>query len=337
MAISARRAQAWLLAIAISAIATLTNQGWVGPKTIYADDLEPARTRLHNAILTNTLPPGVDSWSSVGANSFNARLLVAWLAEGVHRLTGASLSRSYFFVETVSVFVCCLLLFVLIDSYAGPLFGIAALLYYASVLPLTYFLHYFHPWDKLSLAAWIAAMYFVLRERWFLLGVTLTLGMLIKFDIVVFPLFVLLVEYRRRGWRYAWSKAALYLALTVAIYAFMQRQLPGGSEPRPVVDHVLHNLRDMQSYTVKYPPLLGLGVVAVMAALGYRTGDGFARAGVELGVVVALILFVQTNFIEFRAEGPLLVLLLPAAIAGLRRHLPWPPEKAAPPGTALPC
>lgn len=330
MPISNHRAKVWLLVIGLSAIATLTNQAWVGGRTIYADDLEAARTRLHNAILTNTLPPGVESWSSVGANSFNARQLVAWLVEGLHRLTGASVPRSYFVVETVSVFLCCLLLFVLIDRYAGPLFGLVALLYYASVLPLTYFLHYFHPWDKPSLATWIAAMYCVLRERWVLLGVSLTLGMVIKFDIVVFPLFVLLVEYRRHGWRQAWPRAAVFLALTVVLYVVLQRQFPGGTEPRPVVDIVVHNLRDFKSYALKYPPLLGLGVVAVMAALGYRAGDGFARAGVEVAAVVALILFIQTFFIEFRAEGPLLVLLLPAAVVSLRQQLGAPTERAAP-------
>ena len=328
--VSNRRAQIWVLVIGLAATATLTNQAWVGGKTIYSDEFEPARARLHDAILTNTLPPGVASWTSIGANSFNARQLIAWIAEGVHRQTGTSLSRSYFVVETVGVFSCCLLLFLLIDRYAGPVFGLAALLYYTSVLPLTYFLHYFHPWDKPSLATWIGAMYCVLRERWILLGVTLALGMLIKFDIVVFPLFVFLVEYRRRGWRSAWPKAAAFAALTVALYTLLQRQFPGGSEPRPMVDLVLHNLRDMQNYAVKYPPLLGLGVVAAMAAFGYRAGDGFARAGVEVAAVVALLLFAQTYFIEFRAEGPLLVLLLPAAVTALRQQLRAPTKRPAP-------
>ena len=53
--------------------------------------------------------------------------------------------------------------------------------------------------------------------------------------------------------------------------------------------------------------------------LGYQTADNFARGCVQLAIIVAGILFLQTNFVEFRAEVPILLLLLPAAWFGLLR------------------
>lgn len=57
----------------------------------------------------------------------------------------------------------------------------------------------------------------------------------------------------------------------------------------------------------------------MLAVLGYQTADNFARASVQLALIIAAILFLQTSFVEFRAEVPILLLLLPAAWFGVLR------------------
>jgi hypothetical protein len=315
----AQRRALWLVAAGLSCSVTLTNQMWVGRMSIYASDQELKRERLHYAFLNNRLPDGVESWSSIGANGMNIRLLTVWTAEGLHRVTGLTLAHSYFLIETCALFLCCVLLFGFLESCAGTAFAFAGLLYFGCVLPLTYVLHYFHPWDKPSLAAWLLALICTQQRRWVYLALVLAIGVFIKYDILVFPLFVLLAEFHRSNWRETGLLVGLLTAVTLSIYIFLQWLAPGGVEPRDWMSLSARNLRDIWNYAPGYPPLLGLGIPAVLAALGYPTANQFARAGVQFSIVVALILFLQTNFREFRAETPVLVLLLPAAAFGIER------------------
>jgi hypothetical protein len=315
----AQRWALWLVAAGISGSVTLTNQMWVGRLSIYGTDQEMKRERLHYAFLNNRRPDGVQSWSSIGANGMNIRLLTVWTAEGLHRVTGLSLAHAYFLIETAGLFVCCLLLFVFLEACAGTAFAFAGLLYFGCVLPLTYVLHFFHPWDKPSLAAWLLALLLTLRRKWVYLALVLAVGVLIKYDILVFPLFVLLAECRRSTWRETGLIVGLLTAVTLSIYLFLQWLAPGGLEPRDWTALSARNVRDIWNYAPGYPPLLGLGIPAVLGALGYRMANDFARAGVVFAVIVTLILFLQTNFREFRAETPVFVLLLPAAAYGIER------------------
>jgi hypothetical protein len=315
----ARKVPLWFLAAALSCSVTLTNQMWVGRMSIYASDQDVKRERLHYAFLNNRRPDGVQSWSSIGANGMNIRLLTVWMAEGVRRATGLTLAHSYFLIETGAVFVCCLLLFGFLESCCGTAFAFAGLLYFGCVLPLTYVLHYFHPWDKPSLAAWLLALLFTQQRKWVYLGLVLAVGMLIKYDILIFPLLVLFVEFRRSTWRDTALVVGLLTAVTLSIYIFLQWLAPGGLEPRDWMALSARNLRDIWSYAPGYPPLLALGIPAVLAALGYPTANDFARACGLFAVVMMVTLFLQTHFREFRAETPVFVLLLPAAAYGIER------------------
>jgi hypothetical protein len=315
----AQRWALWLVAAGISGSVTLTNQMWVGRMSIYATGQEIKRERLHYAFLYNRRPEGVESWDIIGANGMNIRLLTVWAAEGLHRVTGLSLAHSYFLIETCALFLCCLLIFAFLESSVGIAFAFAGLLYFGCVLPLTYVLHFYHPWDKPSLAAWLLALICTQQRRWVFLALVLAVGVFIKYDILVFPLFVLLAEFQRSNWRETGLVVGLLTAVTVSIYVFLQWLAPGGVEPRNWISLGTGNARDIWNYAPGYPPLLGLGIPGVLAILGYRTANAFARAGVQLGMVVLVILFLQTYFREFRAETPVLVLLLPAAAFGIER------------------
>ena len=316
---------AWLLAFAISCTITLTNQVWVGGLSIYANDSTATREALHRVILSNQLPPSAESWISIGANGANIRLLTVWTAEVLHRATSLSLSHCYRIIETSAVLGCCILLFAFLESCAGPVFALCGLLYFGCVLPLTYLFHTFHPWDKPSVMTWLMALICVQRRRWWALGAVLAIGMIIKYDIVVFPLFVFLAEFRRDNWRASALLAAALFGLTFGIYVGLRWFAPGGLEPRDWMEYIWRNLASIKQYAIAYPPLIGLGIPASLAAVGYRSADNFAKAGVRFCAVLSVVLFVQTNFREFRAEVPLLLLLLPSAAFGIQRlfNLDW--------------
>jgi hypothetical protein len=324
------RRSLWIVTLLLSSTITLTNQVWVGRMSIYSAAQETRREQMHEAILANT-PPGGGTWDAVGANGFNIRLLTVWAAEGLRRVDGQTIGRNYFLIETLGVFASCLLLFWFLESCVGGAFAFAGLLYFGSVLPLTYVLHYFHPWDKPSLATWLLALLCTWHRRWLWLGLVLLIGMAIKYDIVLFPIFVFLVEYRRADWWRAVLISAPLAAANLAAYVFLRWLAPGGAETRHWSALAADNLQDFWRYGLGHGPLLAIGPLIALAALGYSSSDSYAKAAVQFAGMMLLVLFLQTHFREFRAEMPLLALLMPAAAFGIARlSSSWWPEPMAP-------
>jgi hypothetical protein len=158
------------------------------------------------------------------------------------------------------------------------------------------------------------------RQRWWWpLTAVLLLGVVTKYDIVVFPILVFLASRKTEPWKPNVLRTALLFALTLSTFMALRWFAPDGFEARSVLNQVKTNLAAMSDALYSYPPLLALGLPAVLAAIGYGAADAFARACVQFMGIVAFILFLQTNFAEFRAEVPLLLLLLPAAWFGLMR------------------
>jgi hypothetical protein len=105
---------------------TLTQQKWVGGMSLYEPELWPVREMMHETILHNRLPDSVSTWTSIGANGLNIRLLTVWVAEGLHRLTGTSIQRSYLLIETIALLACCLLLYAFLEAYTGWRFALVS-------------------------------------------------------------------------------------------------------------------------------------------------------------------------------------------------------------------
>ncbi len=303
----------------VSLSMTLIGQKWVAGSSLYAPELWESREALHNAILHNQLPDSASTWVSKGANGLNVRLLTVWAAEGLHRLTGMRVQRAYLWIESTALLACGLLLYAFLESYAGWQFALGGLLYWGTVLPLTYFHHHFHPWDKPSIALWLLALICTWYRRWWALAAVLFIGVLTKYDIVVFPALVFLAFRKTDPWKDVVVRTALLFGLTISTFLVLRWLVPGGFEPRSEMAQVMTNLGMLRETTITYPPLLALGPPALLAVLGYQRADNFARACVQLALIIAVILFLQTNFVEFRAEVPILLLLLPAAWFGLLR------------------
>jgi hypothetical protein len=298
---------------------TLIGQKWVGGSTLYAPERWESREALHNAILRNQLRETATTWDSQGANGVNIRLLTVWAAEGLHRLTGMRVQRAYLWIESTALLASCLLLYAFLQAYAGWQFALGGLLYWGTVLPLTYFHHHFHPWDKPSMALWLLALICTWHRRWWALAAVLFIGVLTKYDIVVFPALVFLAFRKTDPWKPVVLRAGLLFGLTFSTFIILRWLVPGGFERRSALSQVMTNLQTLRETTITYPPLLAVGPLALLAVLGYRTADHFARGCVQLALIVAGILFLGSNFVEFRSMVPLLLLLLPAAWFGFLR------------------
>lgn len=315
--------------LGLSAAITLTMQVWVGSATIYSPEYQPRRERVHDLILHNT-PPTVTDWSIIGANSTNIRVGSVYLAEAIHRVTGVTVARAYWLIDTLALFVAFPLLVRLYRRGASQEHALLAMLYVAAILPLTYFLYYFHPWDRLMLILWIIMIGLVRDDRPAVLAAVLMVSMVVKFDALFLPGLYFLVHARRDTVLAVGVRTAGLFVVTFGTYAALRIVFPGGSQVADTVWQVGTNLREIVEYNIGYPPMLGLSVPTFLAAVGWRAADRFARACVVFAVGLVGIYFMNSNFAELRAMMPVVLLLIPAALAGLRVLAPPPAPISTP-------
>jgi hypothetical protein len=311
------------LLVVFTLLVTFGAQRWIGGMTVYGQDVEHARLELYSAILKNQPPEG-KTWESLGARNTNTRIGVIWLTEGLHRAAGIPVAKALFLVDTLSLWVELLLLFVLLRQWLPPIYCLVGVFYLISVLPLSYLFFFFHPWDRLSQVGWILLL-LCIKRQWFT-GLVLVLAatMLVKFDTVVVPgLYWLANVSRVHFWRVT-LRAALLSVLTFGILFGLVAAFPGGASQSTGTDtllkEVIKNFQYMAKLNVTYPPLQMHFIPLVLAFIGWSRADQVARAAVVFGVVCLVPLwFVGSNFHEVRAQLPLTILLLPAALLGLQR------------------
>jgi len=308
-----------LTVVAILAVVfTLGLQWWVGGATIYDPAWQGRRTAMHYALMSNRAPAGL-SWSDIGANGVNIRLGVVYLAELVHRVLGISIPSAYFAVETFFLWCTFPLLYVCLRGWFPASWSWVGLLLYTAVLPLTYFLYHFHPWDRASLALWLVLVLLLRANRVFPMAVVLALAVVIKYDVVLFPALYWMARVDRRNWKAVTGVTAALFAVSFGTYYGLRWAFPGGFEERHIGAQIVKNLGRMRELYVFYPPLLVFGPTLALAFIGAPRGDRLMRAMALFGALLFIPLFIAANFDEVRAQMPMFILLLPAAIGGLRR------------------
>ena len=321
MTLSRRRLRPLALLVMFSLTTTLTLQKWVGGATIYAPDLEAKRLVLHRAILTNTLPAGVSSWGGMGANGINVRIATVYAAEAIARVTHLPILHVYRLIDTGCLALFFPLLFYFLRRWVRDEYALVGVMYTASILPLTYFLHAFHPWDRPSLLIWLVILQLLVSEHLWAFVIALALSLLIKFDTILVPALFFLIYFRREHpWRTIAATAALFM-LTFGTFAGLVVKFPGGASSRHIDVLLRTNLADVQALGVTYPPLLAFLLPVILAVIGFRASDRAARACVVFAIGMTVVFLLQTNFQEVRAELSLLLLILPSALVGLRSVL----------------
>lgn len=324
MTSSSRAARALLLLLLVGTI-TLSMQGWVGNATIYSDELRDKREAVHHGIVVNQAPFG-GRWSAIGASSVNVRIGAVYLAEAVHRLSGLSVSRTYQLTDTVFLFAALLALPMYLRRWVGDDLCLVGLLYVAATLPLTYFLHAFHPWDRPQLFLWIVMLACVRDRRFVPLLIALAVSMVVKFDSILLPGLWFFVHVTRKDWRRVSVETLALGVVAVGTYALLKWRLPEPDAPArfslpAMLVWVQSNIATARSMNVRYPPLLAFTVPVLLAAVGLGRRDRFVVGSVLFGAVMVGVWGLTTHFEEVRAEMALLVLVLPAALLSTRELL----------------
>ncbi len=308
-----------VLLVCLSLVLVL--QGWIGSITIYAPAVQEQRGVLHEAILSNT-PPAGKSWSAVGGRGTNVRVASVYVAEGLHRATGVSVSSSYRLLDTLYLLASLLLVYAYLRFWFEPAWSLAGLLLLGSVLPLTYFLHYFHPWDRPSFLAWTVLLLLIRADRFYALCLTLPASIAIKYDSIVLPLLYLMTNIDRTNRSVVLVRTCVLFLFSVAAYVGLTVVFPVPAadldSQRNIAAQLLKNWDVARQMSVLYPPLIGHLPLFVLACFGWRAADSFGRRCVVFSLVPLAAWVALTNFAEVRAQTPLWLLLLPAAVAGLR-------------------
>jgi hypothetical protein len=303
------------LFVLLAAIITLISQEWIGGSTIYGAALETKRQAMHEYILQNRLPNGV-TWQSLGANSTNIRVGAVFAAEALHRVTHVSVLNAYIVIDTLALFCTLLVLFWYLKRWFDDTYCLLGALSFAIVLPLTYILFAFHPWDRPSVLLWLVSICLVRDRRLFSLALVMALNVAVKFDAVVFPGLFFLAYVTRRNWVATTLTTGLLFVVTFGVFAVLLWARPGGFDPNARLHLIQRNFDALKALQLAYPPWLGFTIPLIAAAIGFSSADRFIRASAAFGALLFIPLFFGTNFGEFRAEVPVFLLLLPAALHG---------------------
>ena len=315
---SLRRVRLALL-VAFAACVTLELQLWVGRSTVYRDDLGPRIVASHDAIRANT-PPGGRSWTAVGLNSTGIRLGAPLLAEGVRAATGLSIPKAYLLIDTAFLFLGLVLLALFLRADVGDTGAAVGVLLFAAVLPLTYQLFYFHPWDRIGLVSWIALLWLVRERRYLAAALLLPVAVFVKFDVVVLPGLVLLyglVTDRRLTRSTLVATAALGIS-GFGTYLLLKALRPGSFEPFSMLTIMRENWVAFRELTLAYPPLLGFAVPVLLVLMGRSTLTAWGKACAIFAGLLILYYVPKSRFVEFRAQVPVFLILLTPAMQAFR-------------------
>ncbi len=301
-------------------------QSWVGDATIYSSARASERELMHWRILHNQAPPG-GSWGSVGANGVNVRIGVVYLAEWMRELTGFRLTKVYKIIDTVALVVFLPLLFAFVRRWANRATSLAVLAGVCALLPLTYFLYYYHPWDRLSTLAWLVGFWLIATKRPWWLAALLLPATLVKYDIGMLAGLYWLTWVDRKHWLRVSLLTTLCVITGIGTFVALRIMLPGGFEGRSLIDQIVRNVRVFAALNIVWPPLLFFAPLAIPASLGLRRGDRTVRTFAAFGVFFILFAAITVNLAEVRALTPALIALLPAAAIGLEGLLTQAPAR----------
>lgn len=304
-----------ILLVGLVGAATLTLQQWIGAVTIYQPVNRAKAETLHRSIIQNRPPAGL-TWDSLGANGTNIRVGAVFITQGAHRVLGLTVARTYLLLDTLYLFVGLLLFARFLGTWFRDDYVLIGTLYFIIVLPLTYFLVSYHPWDRLALVFWMLMLLALRAQHILAFALLLPLSVAIKYDAVLLPGVYFLANVRPETWRRTTLVTIGLFALSFGTFFGLISLRPGGFAQHAISEQIAANFADMRDMTLWYPPLLAFAVPLLLAWIGFKRADRFMRACAVCGVLLFVPLFLQSFFAEFRSQVPMFVLLLPCALCG---------------------
>jgi len=317
----------FLLVAAFSILAATVLQEHLGSSTIYSPAHRTERMLLHEAILANSPPKGL-TWREIGAGGTNIRILTVYLADGLHRLTNADVNTIYKNIDTASMIVFLTMAFYYFEQMSGTVYALAGVLYMVFSFVTTYSFYYFHPWDRLSLVVWLLLLIAIKKKQFPAVAGLLVIGMLIKFDVILVPALYLAYCFNRNSAVKSVGRTLMLFTVTIGVYWALDKHFHAASAAdasQSTYQLLLHglkkNLRVFSAMWLTYPPLTVFGLSLSFSAyylIFLREYDRFATVSAIFGIMM-FGPYLAVNFHETRALMPILLLLMPSVLLGLRK------------------
>lgn len=321
------------LLIWLMATVSIGLQGWVGDQTIYSKQFESLRESAHFGILANEAPGGA-GWAAVGGLTVEKRIGVVYLAEGIRKLTKLPVGEIYKLLDTVFLFAFLTGLLFYLRRWVPDVYCLVGVLYVSTMLPMTYFLHVFHPWDRLQLAIWIGLLHLIHARQFAALAVGLFISVLVKFDTVLIPFFYFAVHLTPRQWKKTCVESLALLLLAFGTYAALGHLYPApldtsaGYNLETAFSQVHKNIQTIIAMNLRFPPLLVHVLPLFLALFFLQTKARFVWASVAFGFGLSAVFFMFSNYEEVRAHMVVLVLVLPSALLTLKTLIDGEPRAA---------
>jgi hypothetical protein len=326
---------------------TISLQKWVGDQTLYADTLAKPRIDSHFLIYCNapadirkdahkvnsrfdftTVSPIMAEEWVVAKRRYNIRIIPVYLVEHAHRATGIPVLSLYKHLDTVSLFLFFIVLFFVLRKWCSASLALAGVLYCGFVFQMTYYYHFFHPWDRLSTLCWLVLIYLIYEKKDWLFAIALVVSVAVKYDVVVLPGLYFLCHVTRENAKPIVLRTVLFFVLGFSTYfglklAFEADGATGNNWLLP------ENVASLK-YAYRHPHLLTFALPYLLVIYKVRQRPRFVLMSALFAMPIVGLHFFITNFHEVRAQTMVLVLLLPAALLGLQMLL----EDSAEAGTA---
>lgn len=311
---------------------TIILQIYVGRQTIYGDEQLEKRKILHEMILKNSLPEG-KLWKDYNVSSMRVRILVVKLAESIRLITGLQLKNVYITIDTVFLFSCLIGLYLFLNQWLDPNYCLIGILYFGICLVTSYHFHYFHPWDRMSLFSWIVLAFLIKNKKTALFAVLLVFSILIKYDIKVLPILYLIYNYDQKNKVRILLNTLLLLLLSFGTHSLLEYIFPLESKKIVTIDPYLSfsktythyylqqitlNLKFLLEHNLRHPFAAVFILPLTLSVMYFKKKERFAQCSVIFGILLLIPHFVLVNFLEFRAQTMILVLILPAALLSLK-------------------
>jgi hypothetical protein len=158
------------------------------------------------------------------------------------------------------------------------------------------------------------------HDKYYVLLFLLFVGTTIKYDIVIFPALYFIYNLSASKWIKVCQKTLLLFVVTFGTFIILKILIPGGFVEKNLWNQAMINLMHFLSYpyAFAYPPVLGFFVPILLTLYGWRSLNKFHICCDILGLLIFIILLILSNFRELRAEMPIVLLIIPSAVNGLK-------------------
>lgn len=310
-----------------SALISMGLQQSVGDETIYSKELEAKRIIIHESMLNNTITENsskgnVNVYGGPNLKGISTRIGTVYFADFINRNVNVPVLKVYKGIDTFFLWLSITALFFYLRLFVSKQNAMLGVLYFCSIIPLTYFFQLFHPWDRFSFFLWILLLICIEKNRLLMYSVLYLISIVVKFDTILLPALFFLRNIKSQPSKLFIMCAILGITglfeFELINFAFPNGGFDEGNFISNALNQIAKNITVALKSFVGYPPMVVFFVPALLICFGWRNSFYNERLFFLFSLPLLVLMIILTNFIEVRAELPVLLLWLPLALRGMQ-------------------